>query len=122
MADPIVNVFQTDQIGVEHRATAKTRETIAGGVDDVDVAGSQRDAFLKDQRAFVEKLSKDAGAAATAGASNGPVDFARMQRDPAYAQQMQQKLASMSPDEQMKFAMQLQQAQSAQAVEDERDA
>jgi hypothetical protein len=73
---------------------------------------------LKDQRAFVEKLSKDAGAAATAGASTGPIDFARMQRDPAYAQEMQRKLAAMSPDEQMKFAMQMQQAQSAQAVQD----
>lgn len=73
---------------------------------------------LKDQRAFVDKLSKDAGAAATASASTGPIDFARAQRDPAYAQEMQRKLAAMSPDEQMKFAMQMQQAQSAQAVED----
>ncbi len=75
---------------------------------------------LKDQRAFVDKLSKEAGAAATANASTGPVDFARMQRDPAYAQEMQRKLAAMSPDEQMKFAMQMQQAQSAQAVQDVR--
>jgi hypothetical protein len=73
---------------------------------------------LKDQRAFIDKLSKDAGAAATASASTGPVDFARMQSDPAYAQEMQRKLAAMSPDEQMKFAMQMQQAQSAQAMRD----
>lgn len=73
---------------------------------------------LKDQRAFVEKLSKDANAASTASASTGPIDFARAQRDPAYAQEMQRKLAAMSPDEQMKFAMQMQQAQSAQAVQD----
>jgi hypothetical protein len=75
---------------------------------------------LKDQRAFVDKLGKEAGAAATAGASTGPVDFARMQRDPGYAQEMQRKLAAMSPDEQMKFAMQMQQAQSAQAIQDVR--
>jgi hypothetical protein len=73
---------------------------------------------LKDQRAFVDKLNKDASTAATAGASTGPIDFARAQRDPAYAQEMQRKLAAMTPDEQMKFAMQMQQAQSAQAVQD----
>jgi hypothetical protein len=75
---------------------------------------------LKDQRAFVDKLNKDAGAAATAGASTGPVDFARMQRDPAYAQEMQRKLAAMSQAEQMEFAMQMQKAQSAQAIQDVR--
>jgi hypothetical protein len=73
---------------------------------------------LKDQRAFVDKLGRDAGAQATAGMSTGTIDFARAQRDPAYAQEMQRKLAAMTPDEQMKFAMQMQQAQSAQAIQD----
>jgi hypothetical protein len=73
---------------------------------------------LKDQRAFVEKITKEAGAASMAASSSSVVDFGRMQRDPAYAQEMQKKLAAMSQDEQMKFAMQMQQATQAQALQD----
>jgi hypothetical protein len=73
---------------------------------------------LKDQRAFVEKLNKDASAASTAGMSNGAIDFARAQRDPAYAQEVQKKIASMSQEEQMKLGMQMAQATQAQALQD----
>lgn len=73
---------------------------------------------LKDQRAFVEKITKEAATASVATQSSNVLDFARMQRDPAYAQEMQKKLASMSQEEQMKFAMQMQQATQAQAIQD----
>lgn len=73
---------------------------------------------LKDQRAFVEKLNKDAAAKSMAGASTGAIDFARAQRDPAYAQELQKKIAAMSQEEQMKLGMQMAQATQAQALED----
>jgi hypothetical protein len=73
---------------------------------------------LKDQRAFVEKLHKDASADSMAGMSTGGIDFARAQRDPAYAQELQKKLASMSQEEQMKVAMQMSQATQQQALND----
>jgi hypothetical protein len=73
---------------------------------------------LKDQRAFVEKLNKDASAASVAGGSSGPIDFARAQRDPAYAKELQAKIQSMSQEEQMKLAMQMSQATQAQAIQD----
>lgn len=73
---------------------------------------------LKDQRAFVDKLSKDASASAAAGMSTGAIDFARAQRDPAYAQELQKKIASMSQEEQMKLGMQMAQATQAQALQD----
>jgi hypothetical protein len=75
---------------------------------------------LKDQRAFVEKLSKDAAAESMPGAapSGGGIDFARAQRDPAYAQEIQKKIASMSQAEQMQLATQMSQAMQQQAVQD----
>ncbi|HEX6637482.1 MAG TPA: hypothetical protein VF033_07480 [Steroidobacteraceae bacterium] len=73
---------------------------------------------LKDQRAFVEKLSQDASVQSAAGMSSGAIDFARAQRDPAYAQELQKKIQSMSQDEQMKLAMQMSQATQAQALQD----
>jgi hypothetical protein len=73
---------------------------------------------VKDQRAFVEKLTKDASAASLAGASNGGIDFARAQRDPAYAKELQARIQNMSRDEQMKLAMQMQQATQQQALVD----
>jgi hypothetical protein len=74
---------------------------------------------LKDQRAFVEKLSTQAGADAlpTAGQTGG-IDFQRAARDPAYAEQLKAKIASMSQEEQMKLAMQMSQAQSQSAIRD----
>jgi hypothetical protein len=75
---------------------------------------------LKDQRAFVEKLSVDAGAAAqpAAAATGGGIDFQRAARDPEYAKQVQARIAAMSPEEQMKFATQYAQAQSNTALQD----
>ncbi len=73
---------------------------------------------LKDQRAFVEKISKDASAASAAGMSTGAIDFARAQRDPAYAQELQKKIAAMSQEEQMKLGVQMAQATQAQALQD----
>lgn len=73
---------------------------------------------LKDQRAFVEKLNKDASASAAAGMSSGAIDFARAQRDPAYAQELQKKIQSMSQAEQMQLATQMSQATQAHALQD----
>jgi hypothetical protein len=75
---------------------------------------------LKDQRALVEKLTRDASAASLPGSdvTGGGIDFARAQRDPAYAQELQARIQKMSPDEQMKLAMQMQQATQAQALQD----
>ena len=74
---------------------------------------------LKDQRAFVEKLTAQAGSDAlpTAGQTGG-VDFQRAARDPAYAEQLKAKIAAMSQEEQMKLAMQMSQAQSQSALRD----
>jgi hypothetical protein len=73
---------------------------------------------LKDQRALVEKLTRDAAEASMSAASTGGIDFARAQRDPAYAKELQKKLASMSQEEQMKVAMQMSQATQQQALQD----
>jgi hypothetical protein len=73
---------------------------------------------LKDQRAFVDKLHKDASAESLAGASGGGIDFARAQRDPAYAQELQARIAKMSQEEQMKLGMQMAQATQDQALRD----
>ena len=75
---------------------------------------------IKDQRAFVENLSREAGAAAqpSAAQTSGGIDFQRAARDPAYAEQVKARIAAMSPDEQMKVAMQYQQAHSQSAVKD----
>jgi hypothetical protein len=73
---------------------------------------------LKDQRAFVEKLQKDASANNLAGASGGGIDFARAQRDPAYAKELQARIARMSPEEQRQLGMQMAQATQNQALQD----
>jgi len=75
---------------------------------------------LKDQRAFIEKLSTDAGAAAlpTAAQTGGGIDFQRAARDPEYANQVKAKIAAMSQEEQMKLGMQMAQAQSQSALKD----
>jgi hypothetical protein len=68
---------------------------------------------LKDQRTFVEKLTTQAGSdAMPAAGQTGGIDFQRAARDPAYAEQLKAKIASMSQEEQMKLAMQMSQAQS----------
>jgi len=74
---------------------------------------------LKDQRDFVSRLATRAAEGQSAALpSAGGVDFQRAQRDPAYAKEIQAKLASMSQAEQMKFAMQMSQATSQAAVQD----
>jgi hypothetical protein len=73
---------------------------------------------IKDQRAFVEKLTQEATANSLAGASGGGIDFARAQRDPAYAKELQARIARMSQEEQMKLGMQMAQATQAQALQD----
>lgn len=73
---------------------------------------------IADQRAFVDKLSQEANEQSMADASTGAIDFARAQRDQAYAQELQKKLASMSQAEQMEFAMKMSQATQQQAVKD----
>jgi hypothetical protein len=85
-------------------------------LDSTEVATLRKQ--LKDQRAFVEKLSTEASASSAAGMSGGGIDFARAQRDPAYARELQAKIQSMSQEEQMKLAMQMQQATQAQAIQD----
>lgn len=62
--------------------------------------------------AAIEQASGDAlkngdtSASLASGSQAAGIDFARMQSDPAYAQQMQQKMASMSDAEKMQLAMQ----------------
>jgi hypothetical protein len=73
---------------------------------------------LKDQRAFVDNLHKTASQQSVASASSGPIDYARMQSDPAYAKQMQEKLQKMTQAEQMAFAMEMQKSMQAQAIQD----
>ena len=75
---------------------------------------------IKDQRAFIEKLSTQAGADAlpTAAQTGGGIDFQRAARDPEYANQVKAKIAAMSQEEQMKLGMQMAQAQSQSALKD----
>jgi len=75
---------------------------------------------LKDQRTFIENLSREAGAAAqpTAAQTGGGIDFQRAARDPEYANQVKARIAAMSPDEQMKLGMQMSQAHSQSALKD----
>ena len=53
--DAIENLRQTDAVRVEHRPAPKGRKAVAGQVDDVDVGGAQRNAFLEHARAFVDE-------------------------------------------------------------------
>ncbi len=58
------------------------------------------------------QAAMNAGAASAAGAAAG-IDIARMQNDPAYAAQVQQKMASMTQAQKMQMAMQMAAAQRA---------
>jgi hypothetical protein len=75
---------------------------------------------IKDQRAFIEKLMKEAGAATqpTAAQTGGAIDFQRAQTDPQYAEQVKARIAAMSQEEKMKLAMQMSQAHSQSALKD----
>jgi hypothetical protein len=52
------------------------------------------------------------------GMENVGIDVARMQRDPAYAEEMQQKIQKMSPQEQMAFTKKLMEPQNQAAQKD----
>lgn len=75
---------------------------------------------IKDQRTFVENLSKQAGADAqpTAAQTGGAIDFQRAQTDPEYANQVKAKIAAMSQEEKMALAMQMSQATQQNALKD----
>jgi hypothetical protein len=75
---------------------------------------------IKDQRTFVENLSKQAGADAqpTAAQTGGTIDFQRAQSDPEYANQVKAQIAAMSQEEKMKLAMQMSQATQQNALRD----
>jgi hypothetical protein len=75
---------------------------------------------LKDQRAFVEKLQTNAATANQSGglANAGGIDFQRAQRDPAYAKEIQAKIATMSQAEQMALAMEMSKATQQHAVKE----
>jgi len=77
---------------------------------------------IKDQRTFIEKLSRETGAAAlpAANQTSGGIDFQRAARDPEYADQVKAKIASMSQDEKMKLAMEMSKSQSQSALKDVR--
>ncbi len=73
---------------------------------------------IKDQRAFVEKLTLDANTNSPGALTNaGGIDFARAQRDPEYAKQLQAKIASMSQAEQMALAMEMSKATQQAAMQ-----
>lgn len=78
-------------------------------------AVTQLQAQIKTQRAGIEKLM---AAASAAQQSAGPVDFARAASDPKYAAEMKEKIAKMTPAEQMAFAQSMQAATSANALRD----
>src|SRR5579883_2462513 len=50
-----IDLVETDSVGIEHRSAAPSREAIAGEIDDVDVARSERDALLEDLGALVDQ-------------------------------------------------------------------
>ncbi len=68
------------------------------------------------QRTGIEKLM--AAAAASQQPAGMPEDFARAARDPAYAKELQARIAKMSQAEQMAFAKRMSEATSAGALRD----
>jgi len=68
------------------------------------------------QRTGIEKLM--AAAAAAQQPAEMPVDMARAARDPAYAKELQARIAKMSQAEQMAFAKRMSEATSAGALRD----
>lgn len=67
----------------------------------------------QDAQAGMKAMSEQALHSANAVTQSAGIDLARMQTDQAYAQQMRQKMASMSQAEQMQMAMQMSQGFSA---------
>ncbi len=68
--------------------------------------------------AGMDAISQASVDSAAPAAAAGGIDVARLRSDPAYAQQLQQKMASMSQAQKMQMAMQMQasQQQSQQAM------
>jgi hypothetical protein len=68
--------------------------------------------------AGIDAINQTVVQKATSAAGVGDIDIARLRSDPAYAQQLQQKLTSMSQAEKIQMAMQMQasQQQSQQAM------
>src|SRR5215510_12571882 len=58
--DPAQHGRRADGVGVEHRAAAVARKPEAIAVDDVDVAGAQRESVLEHARALVGQGGHDA--------------------------------------------------------------
>src|SRR5262249_16031231 len=54
-ADAIINILQPDRIRVPHWPATISREAVTVDIDNVDVHGTQREAFLKNARAFVDQ-------------------------------------------------------------------
>src|SRR5258706_5432586 len=52
-ADALIHFFQADRVGVPHGAAPMRGKTVAVEIDDVDVDGTERDAFFEEVRAFV---------------------------------------------------------------------
>jgi hypothetical protein len=79
-------------------------------------------ADLEASKKVVEVSSAKDGANAQAlaiqGMENVGIDVARMQRDPAYAKEMQEKLKKMSPAEQMAFVQKMTQPQRQASLQD----
>lgn len=79
-------------------------------------AVTQLQAQIKAQRAGIEKLMAAAGAAQQPAGM--PEDFARAASDPKYAAELKEKIAKMTPAEQMALAQRMQAATSANALRD----
>src|SRR5580700_6161459 len=60
LLNPRIDLLQTDGIGVPHRPTTISGESVAIDINDVDVDGPQRVAFLQNPRAFVHQRVDDA--------------------------------------------------------------
>src|SRR5437870_387760 len=54
-ADPVIDFFEADGICIPHGPTPVTGEAISIEVDDVDINGAQRIAFLEDARPLVDQ-------------------------------------------------------------------
>ncbi len=55
MADAVVDLFEADRVGVEHRAAAEGGEAVAVDVHDVDIDRAERVAFVEDVGPFVDQ-------------------------------------------------------------------
>src|SRR5262249_15314257 len=60
LADARVDIFQADSIGVPHGTATVRREAIAIEVDDIDIDGTESDAFFQDTCTFVDESVDEA--------------------------------------------------------------